>query len=71
MFDPRKVKRCAYCKRWEGDAQLRKGNTNGTVAFKDGVYGKCLKNQHPVQAASNGGNTCKDYAISVEADRFI
>ena len=71
MFDPRKVKRCAYCKRFEGDAQLRKGNTNGTVAFKDGVYGKCLRRQHPTQAASNGGSNCQDYAISVEAERFI
>jgi len=71
MFDPRKVKRCAFCKRFEGDAQLRKGNVNGTVWFKEGVKGKCTRQARPMDASSQGGANCQDYAISVEADKFV
>jgi len=70
-FNPKNAKRCAYCKRFTGDAQLRRGNNNGTVWFKEGVKGKCTRQVRPMEAVSGGGSNCQDYAISVEADRFV
>ena len=65
------VKRCAFCKKFVGDAQLKRGSSNGMVWFKEGVKGKCTRQARSMEAVSGGGSNCQDFAISVDADRLI
>ena len=65
--NPQNTKRCAYCKRWTGDADLVL--KPHTIQFTAGEYGKCLQTNSN-QASTNGGN-CKYYAPSIEADKYL
>ena len=67
-----KSPKCAFCKRWNGDAQLtNQGVAKGFIKFNDSARGICLANQARATRRANEGSGCKDYAISVEADRFV
>ena len=67
--NPGKHKCCALCKRWEGDAGLtNQGAGKGLVRFNTGARGKCVVTKNNRMA--NEGTGCKDFSISIEADRF-
>ena len=67
--DPNKHRCCALCKRWEGDAGLTtQGAGRGLVRFNTSARGKCILLRN--NRAANEGTGCKDFSISVEADRF-
>lgn len=69
LFHPKNGKRCAFCKRWNGDANLVFKNSQMGYQFTTGVYGKCMKNGGN-QASTNGVN-CRDYEPSTEANRLL
>jgi hypothetical protein len=69
--DPRKPK-CAFCKRWSGDAQLtNQGLNNGFVRFEISAKGRCMARGSHVHKGAVDGANCRDYEISPEANRFI
>ena len=69
--DPRKPK-CAFCKRWDGDAQLtNQGVAKGLVRFNSNARGICLSGQGRNTRIANQGDNCNDYAISPGVDRFV
>jgi len=69
--DPKKPK-CAFCKRWDGNAKLtNQGVPKGLVRFDSNARGVCLAGQGRNIRIANQGDNCKDYAISVDADRFV
>lgn len=69
LFHPKKGKRCAFCKRWNGDANLVFKSPQTGFQFTTGVFGKCMK--YGGTKVSTNGDGCKDYAPSVEADRLL
>jgi len=71
LGDPKKPK-CAFCKRWSGDAQLtNKGVSGGMIRFEISAKGKCMaKGNHIPKSAVDGAN-CRDYVLSPEADKFV
>ena len=67
-----KSPKCAFCKRWDGDAKLtNQGVAKGFIRFDDSVRAVCLANQARNTKRANEGSGCKDYAISPTADRFV
>jgi len=70
--DPIKQPKCAFCKRWKGDANLtNKGVPKGKVKFESSAKGICTANgNHIPKTAINGAN-CRDYEISTEAYSFV
>ena len=67
--DPNRYKSCALCKRWQGDAGLtNQAAGRGLVRFDTAKRGICtlIKNNK----LANEGTSCKDFAISPEADRY-
>lgn len=64
--------KCAFCKRWNGNAQLtNRGAGKGFVFFNNSATGKCMAGQNHIDKRANEGSGCKNYAISPEADRFV
>ena len=67
-----KSAKCAFCKRWDGDAGLtNQGVAKGFIRFDDSARGICLANQAKNTRRANEGSGCKDYVIGPEADRLI
>jgi len=66
---PKRVKKCAFCKRWNGDADLEIKNPASGIYFTMGVYGKCMVRN--ASRVSNAGDNCKEYEPSVEASRLL
>jgi len=54
-------KRCAFCVKWDGDAQLTGGPTitKGMVKFNTGAKGMCIKRNMRIEASQGAG--CKDF----------
>ena len=70
--DPKKNPMCAFCKRWDGDAKLtNQGVVKGFVKFDPYARGACMSGPTRNIKLATNGRGCKDYAISVEADRFV
>ena len=62
----------AFCKRWDGDAQLtNQGVGKGYIRFNESARGKCTANQARNTKLANEGSGCRDYEISPGADRFV
>ena len=67
--NPNTYKSCALCKRWQGDAGLtNNGAGRGLVRFDTSKRGNCILLRN--SKAANEGTSCKEFAISPEADRF-
>ena len=66
---PKNYKKCALCKRWEGDAGLIYDTGSKTFKFDTGVRAKCAANGS--MRESTNGDSCKDFAPSVEASRAL
>ena len=68
IFHPKRTKRCAFCKRWDGDAKLVFKNPQMGFEFIT-AQGKCMatNNKRP----STDGHSCKHYEPSVEASRLL
>jgi hypothetical protein len=64
---PKKSKKCAFCKRWDGDANLKfKASTTG-FEYTLGVRGKCmLKNN--IQISSN---SCSKFEPSAKVEGLM
>lgn len=69
LFHPNNGKRCAFCKRWTGNANLVPKNKQVGFEYDSGVYGKCLANGS--SQPSTGGANCRDYEASPEASRLL
>ena len=68
---PKKGKKCAFCKRWDGNADLEfKGPSTGFL-ITTGVTGKCMASSSGLNMASTAGATCSKYEPSVEASRLL
>ena len=67
--NPNKDKRCALCKRWQGDtaSTLTKGHTPGLVKISAGKQGKCIRTGVSRSAQELG---CTNFEISPEANRY-
>jgi hypothetical protein len=67
--NPNKDKRCALCKRWQGDtaSALSKGSSPGLVKINAGKSGKCLVFGSSKSAQETG---CNKFELSPEADRY-
>jgi len=64
--------KCAFCIRWDGDAQLtNQGTGKGFIRFNDTARGNCVAKQNQIMKRANEGSGCKDYRISPEASRYI
>ena len=67
--NPSTKKCCALCNRWDGDAGLtNQGAGKGLVRFSTSARGTCVLLRNVKMA--NEGSSCKDFSISVEADRY-
>ena len=69
VLHPKNVKRCAFCKRWDGDANLVFKSPQAGYQFESSVYGKCFKNNS--KQLASGGVNCKDYEPSPEANKLL
>ena len=62
--DPMKPN-CAFCKFWNGDAQLSSKNVaKGFLQFDSYAKGNCTVGQNPIMKIANEGSGCK-YFISI------
>ena len=69
VFHPKRVQRCAFCKRWDGDAKLTFKNPQQGFQF-EAAMGKCMAsngNKKP----SHEGQSCQHYEPSVEVSRIL
>jgi len=66
---PKNGSKCAFCKRWNGDAALTFKSPVVGFQFSTGVFGKCMATNSN-QASTNGAG-CKNYEPSVEASRLL
>jgi hypothetical protein len=66
---PKKTQRCAFCKRWNGNAELEFKHSTTGFSFTTGVFGKCMATNS--NQPSTNGNGCKNYEPSVEASRLL
>jgi hypothetical protein len=66
---PKRVQKCAFCKRWNGNAELEFRSSSTGFQFTSGVYGKCMANNS--NQVSTAGAGCKKYEHSVEASRLL
>jgi len=66
---PKKAQKCAFCKRWNGDAKLIFKNQHVGYEYESGVYGKCMATNS--NQPSTNGAYCKNYEPSVEASRLL
>lgn len=69
LFHPKNGSRCAFCKRWNGDANIVFKNPQMGFEFTTGVYGKCMKKGGNM--VSTTGHNCRDYEPSPEASRLL
>lgn len=69
LFHPKNGKRCAFCKRWSGNANLTFKNSQTGYQFTTGEYGKCMKNGS--NQVSTNGNGCHDYEPGIDAGRLL
>ena len=70
-YHPKKQPRgqCAFCKRWNGDAEVAFKNPQAGFEFKLGKFGTCMV--FGSTQPSTGGSGCKSYEPSVEASRLL
>jgi len=72
MIDDPTRPRCAFCKRWLGNANLtNRGVVKGRIKFESSAKGMCTAKGNHIQKTAGSGTNCRDYVISPEADRFI
>ncbi len=64
---PRTVKKCVFCKRWSGDANMIFKSPQSGFQFDLGVYGRCMANNS--NQPSSG--SCSNYEPSAEASRIL
>jgi len=69
LFHPKNGKKCAFCKRWNGNANFIFKNAQVGYEYEIGVFGKCMKNGS--NQPSTGGVNCRDYEPSVEANKLL
>jgi len=67
---PSKDKRCAFCIKWDGDAQLQGGPgvTKGMVKFNTGAKGMCIKRNARVEAVQ--GAACNDFVKNPQVEKY-
>lgn len=67
--NPNKDKRCALCKRWQGDiaSTLSKGSSPGLVKINVSKRGTC-----PIFGSSKSAQEmgCNKFELSYEADKY-
>ena len=66
---PKRTKYCAFCKRWNGNADLEFKSPTTGFQFTTGVYGKCMATNS--NQPSTAGSNCRNYEPSVEASRLL
>ena len=66
---PKKMQYCAFCKRWNGDAELVFKSPTAGFQYTTGVFGKCMATNS--NRPSTSGQGCKSYEPSVEASRLL
>ena len=70
LYHPKKGSKCAFCKRWNGDANLVfKSPHTGFEYDGAGTFGICMITNG--SKPSSGGAGCKHYEPSVEANRVL
>jgi hypothetical protein len=69
LYHPKNGPKCAFCKRWTGDADLVFKHPTTGFEFSAGVFGKCMATNST--QPSTGGSSCKKYEPSVEASRIL
>lgn len=69
LFHPKNGKRCALCKRWDGNANLIFKSPTTGFQFTTGVFGKCMATNS--NQVSTGGTSCRHYEPSVDASRLL
>ena len=66
---PKKLQRCAFCKKWTGDANLVFKNPISGFQFEGDSKGKCMVDNSTKSSVLGGG--CKHYEPSVDASRLL
>lgn len=64
---PKRLQCCAFCKSWDGDANLVVVTKDTGFRFNESARGTCIKTRNSKRATEK----CRDFAISVEADRIM
>lgn len=68
--NPRSSKRCAFCKFWSGDAQLKFVDRYVGFEYERSAKGKCMKN-NATMYAENSGSCCRQYTPGIEAEKLL
>jgi hypothetical protein len=71
LAHPKSGKKCAFCKRWNGDANLEFKSPSAGYLITVGVFGKCMASASGINQPSTGGTSCNKYEPSVEASRLL
>ena len=71
LAHPKSGKKCAFCKRWAGDANLEFRSPSAGYMITTGVMGKCMASASGLNMASTAGTACNKYEPSVEASRLL
>lgn len=66
---PKKVQLCAFCKRWDGDANLKFKSPLVGFEYTTGVFGRCMV--HNGLRPSTSSVRCPHYTPSVEAEKLL
>ena len=66
---PKNYKRCVFCKKWGGNANLVFKSPQVGYEYKASVFGKCMQNNSTQPAT--GGLGCRTYAPSYEAEKLL
>jgi hypothetical protein len=69
LYHPKKGSKCAFCKRWNGNADLVFKHPSTGFEFTTGVFGKCMATNS--NQPSTGGQQCRNYEPSVEASKLL
>ena len=67
-YHPKRNQICAFCKRWNGDANLIFKHPHG-FQVTTGVVGKCMVTNNNRQSTHGVG--CRDYEPSADASKLL
>ncbi len=65
---PKRVKNCAFCKFWLGDAKMKFVGSIVGYEYDGSTKGKCTKRNG---SSTSALHNCSDYAPSLEAERLL
>ena len=68
---PARSKRCVFCNRWIGNANLKLKSANSGYEFNGMVNGKCAKTNATIVAQASIAEKCDFFDPSMEARRFM